>query len=243
MKHGDRLSQDSALTALNAAIFWADPPVLGISVAAFIDNNAIDDSALVNYLAARERDKARLITDSVEKRHFILRRCFQRIFVKTMLNWQHELSELSIEHQLDTQPRCLDAPDLRLSFSSSGFTAVACASSQFTVGVDIEKQRTIVNLAALTERFFSLFEAQSIAALPVCDQNVAFLKHWTAKEAGLKAIGKGIVSGLNSFVLKSQNNIYNIDFVNEFKNSTTWRVNYLNFVPDHIVAVVHNLEK
>jgi 4'-phosphopantetheinyl transferase len=243
MKPIDASSKDSILKSLAAAIVWAKPPAHGISIAAFSDHDALDESALLVLMAAHERDRAATIDDPAEKRHYILRRCFQRVFLKSVLDWPDDTSELALEHRLDTQPRCLDAPNVRLSFSSSGTTALACASKMHTVGIDIEKRRPIQSVAALALRFFTPNEAAFIAALPLVDQELAFLKHWTAKEAGLKAIGKGIVSGLNSFVLEPKGSTYSIDVIDEFKTKTPWILNYVNSVPDYIVAVVHNLEK
>jgi 4'-phosphopantetheinyl transferase len=153
------------------------------------------------------------------------------------------LGSLNIVHQLDTRPQCLDAPELQLSFSSSGLTVVACASTQYSVGVDIEMQRSIENVAPLAQRFFTADEASFIEKLPNADQNIAFLKHWTAKEAGLKAIGKGIVSGLNSFILKPHKSSYYIDMIAKCDFDRSWQLDYINISPQHIVAIVHNSEK
>jgi phosphopantetheine--protein transferase-like protein len=191
-------------------------------------------------LAERERAAAQNIEDLSERRHYILRRLFQRLFVKNILAWKGPLSELVIQHQLDTQPQCLDDPRVHLSFSSSGATALACAATQHRVGIDLEKCRPVENVAALAARFFTGKEAAAIAALPLGDQNSAFLRHWTAKEAGLKAIGKGIVSGLNSFVVSIQNQDYRIEKVGKIEIDEAWSVHYGDFLRDHVVAIVHS---
>ncbi len=231
------------LTALRAAIVWAVPPEAGMSIAAFSDNNDFDEAELRTCLSEQERAKALRIGDAKEKRHYVVRRCFQRVFVKSVINWQGEASALAIEHKLDTQPKCLNAPELRLSFSSSGSTALASASPLHIIGVDIEKRRPIENVAALAQRFFSPAESETLLKMRSDEQNEAFLKHWTAKEAGLKAIGRGIVSGLNSFKLKPHGDYYHIDCIDEIRRSSPWKLDYLNFMPHHIVAVVHNIEK
>jgi phosphopantetheine--protein transferase-like protein len=241
MKYSQAPSQDAALAGLRDTVIWAEPTTPGIFVAAVTDNSTLNENALLACLGKRDSDRASAIHDPVEKRHFIFRRCFQRFFVSEILNWGGALSELTIEHQLDMAPQCLDAPSLRLSFSSSGPTALACASRQHSIGIDIEKQRVIENAVALANRFFTRFEAAGIAAMPIATQSIAFLEHWTAKEAGLKAIGKGIVSGLNSFVLKRQKNNYDIDFIEQFKTTLSWKLDHIALLPDHIVAVVHNI--
>jgi phosphopantetheine--protein transferase-like protein len=240
MKYSQAPSQDAALAGLRDTVIWAEPTTPGIFVAAVTDNSTLNENALLACLGKRESDRASAIHDPVEKRHFIFRRCFQRFFVSEILNWGGALSALTIEHQLDMAPQCLDAPSLRLSFSSSGPTALACASRQHSIGIDIEKQRVIENVVALANRFFTPHEAAGIAAMPIATQSIAFLEHWTAKEAGLKAIGKGIVSGLNSFVLKRQKNSYNIDFIDQIEAKAPWQLEYVSLLPDHIIAVIHS---
>jgi 4'-phosphopantetheinyl transferase len=240
MKDGHAQSLDATATGFREAVVWAELPTPGIFVAAVIDDGAIGEETLMACLDGRERDRAQSIHDPSEKRHYVFRRSFQRLFVSQILNWDGAISELAIEHHLDTAPRCLDTPDLRLSFSSSGPTALACASRQHRVGIDIEKLRSIENVTALAYRFFTPEEAAAIAGLPVAAQSTAFLEHWTAKEAGLKAIGKGIVSGLNSFVIMQQGANHNIYFADQFEANTRWNLEYVTLLPNHLVAVVHS---
>jgi phosphopantetheine--protein transferase-like protein len=243
MKHFDELLRNSALSAFHSTVLWSRAPAPGISVAAITDNIIFDVSDLSTALSRGERDKASAIVDPNEKRHFVFKRCFQRMFVKTVLNWVGPLDGLEIEHQLDRPPNCPHAPDLQLSFSSSGFSAVACASPTRAVGIDVEHHRAIENVGALARRFFTLAEAEMIVGLPSADQNLAFLRLWTAKEAGLKAIGRGIVSGLNSLVLSSEGYRYNLEIIEKFKMSAAWSCVHLTFMPHHTVTVVHSPEK
>ncbi len=240
MKHGSNLSTNATLEAMHRAIIWPVPADPGISIAAYTDDNSLDEQHMLTGLADREKALAQSIADRLERRHYILRRLFQRLFVKSVLGWHGALCDLAIEHQLDTQPKCLNDPSLRLSFSSSGPTALACASTLHRIGIDLEKSRHVANVTALAERFFTSQEAAAIAALPLVDQNRAFLRYWTAKEAGLKAIGKGIVSGLNSFVINIREKDYLIENVSEIKKNTTWSMHYGDFLQHHVVAVVHS---
>ena len=240
MKHGDDFSTNATLKAMHCAINWpalADP---GISIALYTDDKSLDEQQMLSGLATGERVLAQSLVVASERRHYILRRLFQRLFVKSVLGWNGALRDLVIEHQLDTQPKCLNDPNLHLSFSSSGATALACATRLHRVGIDLEKCRLVENVTALAKRFFTIKEASTIAAMPVADQNLAFLKYWTAKEAGLKAIGKGIVSGLNSFVINIKDNDYIIENVSEIEKDMTWSVRFGDFLQHHVVAVVHS---
>lgn len=243
MKHFDGSSRESAASALNSAIAWAHPPVKGIAVAALSDDGQLNEAVLRGGLSPSEHEKGAAIADPTERRHYLFRRCFQRVFVGTVLNWQDAVDALDIEHRLDTQPQCLQAPDLQLSFSASGFTAVACASLTRNVGIDVERVREIENVETLARRFFTKTEADIITALPPADQNLEFLRIWTTKEAGLKAIGRGIVSGLNSVVVSSDGCFYHSDIVDEFNMTAPWNCIHLAFIPQHVLTVVHSPEK
>jgi len=85
------------------------------------------------------------------------------------------------------RPFVAGAP-LAFSVSSSGNLAVI-ALSRSAVGVDIEiaGSRTRPEPQAMTER-----EQQSIASLSGERQAIGFLRLWTAKEAVLKAAGRGL---------------------------------------------------
>jgi phosphopantetheine--protein transferase-like protein len=222
-------------------IRWHKVTIPGCSVATFTDEGTVSDNDLRGCLSPLEMKQAEALHDLVERRHFLARRCFQRVFVCGVLACDMPPGNLALKHQRDSQPRCLDAPGLHLSFSSSGSTAIACASTQKAVGIDIERMRVITNPAALARRFFSPKEAETLAAMPMDEQNIHFLHHWTAKEAALKAIGKGIVYGLNTFTVARVDNTlaYNICGPNEDKAGL--RLQYLGFLPQHVIALVEKI--
>lgn len=96
------------------------------------------------------------------------------------------------------RPRLADGldPSLDFNWSHSGNQAVIALARGVAPGVDIERRRERERLLAIAQRFFSADEAAALAALPAADRDTAFLRLWTAKEAILKAIGRGIAFGL-----------------------------------------------
>jgi 4'-phosphopantetheinyl transferase len=218
-------------------IVWhrlSDP---GLIVASFTDDATLDISDLRDVLSPSEKNHAVKLTDPVELRHYIARRCFQRLFVAEVLSTNITPSKLDIIHQTDVRPFCPSAPDLNLSFSSSGTTAIACASKSHAVGIDIERSRKVVNVIALARRYFTPEEAETLANLPDAEQSLAFLHYWTAKEAGLKALGKGIIFGLNTFTIKDKGK-FSFEFQGPNHNLQDWSLQYLQNVPQHLVALV-----
>jgi 4'-phosphopantetheinyl transferase len=223
--------------SLEQNIVWHKMPSANQEIASFSDDGSTPNSELQEFLSGEEREHAFTLPDPVERRHYMVRRCFQRLFVCRVLSTNIAADKLGLIHKRDTRPFCTDAPGLNLSFSSSGTTAIACASTQNAVGIDIERLRKVENVIALAKRYFTPEEAHALSILPVSDQNLAFLHYWTAKEAGLKAIGKGIVFGLNTFKLKEKDKLsYAIHHAQD--SSQTWSIQYLNIIPQNLIALV-----
>ncbi len=235
----NRMYSSQGPTAFATHMIWADARLDGMVVAAATDNDAIIDGDLAFYLSEPELNACNLIIDVAERRHYMFRRAFQRVFVHQALAWTGPIHEISLVHQRDRQPVCVNVPTLNLSFSSSGSVVLACASLKLSVGIDVEKSRTVENVTPLAKRFFSLPESNFIRNLPGSEQSLVFLQHWTAKEAGLKALGKGIESGLNSFVLVPRECGYTIQLQQEFGTVEDWILTHMEFLPGHVVAVVH----
>ena len=104
---------------------------------------------------------------------------------------QHALSEEGIEHPVFAKnewgkPYLADRDDLHFSLSHSGTWAV-CAISDASVGVDIERPRNMDKIANL---------------FPDAKTDDDMLRLWTAKEAYLKLIGRGLTVPLDSISVR-----------------------------------------
>ena len=86
---------------------------------------------------------------------------------------------------------------LGFNWSHSGPHALVALGRHIVPGVDVEQQRARPRALEIARRFFSSEEADALAALPSDQRSVAFLDLWTAKEAVLKALGRGLAFGLH----------------------------------------------
>lgn len=96
-------------------------------------------------------------------------------------------------------------PSLDFNWSHSGGHAVIAIARGIAPGVDIERRRPRERSLAIAQRFFSAEEVAALAALPPGERDVLFLQLWTAKEAVLKAIGRGIAFGLQRLDIVIEN--------------------------------------
>jgi 4'-phosphopantetheinyl transferase len=92
--------------------------------------------------------------------------------------------------------RTAEARTLRFNWSHSGDYALIALAYGQPLGVDIEHVRARLRALELARRFFDPAEADALAALDVARVGTAFIALWCAKEAVLKAGGRGLAFGL-----------------------------------------------
>ncbi|MER3546158.1 MAG: 4-phosphopantetheinyl transferase [Rhodanobacteraceae bacterium] len=152
-----------------------------------------------DFAAADPRDLAPRLADAIHLWRLPYRheqgRAPLRALLADYLNV--DAASLTLREDAHGKPRLLgqDARDLQFNWSHSGGFAVVAITRDLEVGVDIEQARTLRALE-LSRRFFSVEEAEALARCDeaVCEQS--FLQLWCAKEAVLKALGRGLAFGL-----------------------------------------------
>lgn len=97
------------------------------------------------------------------------------------------------------KPR-LAAGDLAFNVSHSGDWSLLGLARACRLGVDLEHRRRITRRAALLARCFTAEEQRRIEA----GEEAALLRYWSAKEAVVKAIGRGIAYGLARIEIDEQ---------------------------------------
>ncbi|MFM7316384.1 MAG: 4'-phosphopantetheinyl transferase family protein [bacterium] len=84
---------------------------------------------------------------------------------------------------------------------TDGLVVVAISTCGI-VGVDVENPSRATDYLGLAHRFFSAIESEQIRNGESARQVSEFFRIWTLKEAYVKAIGKGLAHGLDSFWFK-----------------------------------------
>jgi 4'-phosphopantetheinyl transferase len=199
------------------------------------------ESTLLEYelscLSKGEIVSANLLGDQIEYRHFVLRRAFQRQYVKMITGFPGPLADLELLHRRDKPPIYPPKPKLCLSFSSSANLYAAASSLTAKIGIDLEKHRSIANPLEIASRFFHASEVDYLRLLNFEEQQTEFLKFWTIKEACLKAIGRGVVYGLDTFLIRAFEHNYRVEPPPEFGDTKDWRIEIEPLAEDHWLTV------
>ena len=98
---------------------------------------------------------------------------------------------------------CGHDPSLGFNWTHSANRALIAIGRRITPGIDLEQLRPRPRALEIAQRYFSADETAALAALPAAQRHAAFLELWTAKEAVLKALGRGIAFGLDRLSIAS----------------------------------------
>ena len=125
---------------------------------------------------------------------------------------------------------------LDFNWSHSGEHALIAVARGISPGVDIERRRPQPRALPIARRFFGSDEADALAALPEKARDAAFLDIWTAKEALLKAHGRGIGYGLQRLrILSTEARLRLLRFDDD--DVDAWQLQRLSIAPDLVGAL------
>ncbi|NJN29423.1 MAG: 4'-phosphopantetheinyl transferase superfamily protein [Synechococcales cyanobacterium RM1_1_8] len=85
---------------------------------------------------------------------------------------------------------------LEFNLSHSGDVGLL-GIAQAPVGVDVEQLRPLTDSLSMARRFFSVKEFNFLQSLHESQRSQAFCRHWSCKEAYVKATGEGLVDQLD----------------------------------------------
>lgn len=149
-----------------------------------------------------------------------------------------DVDEVALVEGAHGRPRLDPAHDSPLDFnwSHSGDHALLAVARGISPGIDIERRRPQPRALPIARRFFGDDEADALAALPEDARDAAFLEVWTAKEAVLKAHGRGIGYGLQRLrILSSHAQLRLLRFDDE--DIDAWQLQRLAIAPELIAAL------
>jgi 4'-phosphopantetheinyl transferase len=193
---------DVPALALNEARVWIVD--LDAGLAPGEDAETAEPGAELAILSADERARAERFVRARDRRRFARCRAALREILGRLLGEPAEALRFraaaqgkpELDHQPGGDPRG-DRLSLRFNVSHSSELALIAACRGRELGVDLERVRPILEANRIVASFFTAAEQTEFAAIPAADQDLAFHRGWTRKEAVLKAFGMGL-SGLSA---------------------------------------------
>jgi 4'-phosphopantetheinyl transferase len=161
-----------------------------------LDRSEGELGALGGMLTADELLKAGERRTPQARRHFVASRAGLRALLGGYLDRQP--NELIFTAGPHGKPRLDPVSALRFNISHSGEVALVAVATEAEVGVDVEAVRARRDLPGLARRVLAEAEREAVEAAGPEGRERAFYRHWVAKEAFVKATGRG-VSSLRSF--------------------------------------------
>jgi 4'-phosphopantetheinyl transferase len=186
------------------------------------------DEALSRSLSEDERTRgARFKFNKHRYRYVAARAALRRLLARYA---EVDPAEIRFDYGLQGKPRIeqpVAARQISFNMSHSGDLALFAFTIGPRVGVDIESVRNMPNALGIARRFFTVEEAELLAAAE--DVSDSFFRFWTRKEAVIKAVGTGLATPLSDF-----------DVSSGLQADEPWRVVRVASLPDDVWAV-HDL--
>lgn len=127
-------------------------------------------------------------------------------------------------------------PHLAFNLSHSSGVAVVAVTAGARVGVDVEDIAARPAPLHVAARFFSPAEVRQLHACPSSQQPTQFYRCWTAKEAYVKALGRGLSIPLEHFSACPRED-GGVDLRNAPGDAARWHLRQLQPRPDWMVSV------
>ncbi|HWK61746.1 MAG TPA: 4'-phosphopantetheinyl transferase superfamily protein [Eoetvoesiella sp.] len=150
--------------------------------------------AVLPLLADDERTKANAYRVPFARHRFVQTRGALRLLLGRCLHVP--AASLRFDYGEFGKPVLAQGEAWHFNVAHSGDYALLAIADGREVGVDIERHRSLPDLAALAGTVFSLDEAAAWHSLPEAERVPGFFAAWSAKEAVAKATGRGLGLGL-----------------------------------------------
>jgi 4'-phosphopantetheinyl transferase len=161
-----------------------------------LDTDRSSEEELDALLDDAERARGERFVQAVHRRRFRVGRAMLR---RTLAAWTGmPAARITFEYEVNGKPAMRDGPAFNVSHSE-GTLLIGVAECGRRLGVDVEVLRPISDRLALATANFARDEVRALERVPPAEQDEAFLRIWTCKEAFIKAVGDGLAIPLHAF--------------------------------------------
>jgi 4'-phosphopantetheinyl transferase len=199
-------------------------------------------NSLRQLLDPEERDRASRFKLAAPREQFVISRAFLRLALGGYLR----IAAPDVRFQIIAhgKPELAGGGNIRFNLSHTDGVAVLAIARHRAVGVDVERVRDNVEALEIADRFFSSVESDWLRSQPASERIPSFFACWTAKEAYIKACGKGLSSPLRGFsvIPRTSNDKLQLEICGHPECSTAWAIWRLDLGPDLRCAVAVQAE-
>lgn len=128
--------------------------------------------------------------------HALLRTTLSRYLPGEPGDWQFRRNEFG---KPELVADIAGAEQLRFNLSNTNGLVLCAVSGGADLGVDVEFHANSQGLLEVADHYFSELELAGLQGLSEAEQEQAFFRYWTLKEAYIKAKGEGLSIPLDSF--------------------------------------------
>jgi 4'-phosphopantetheinyl transferase len=187
-------------------------------------------------LNEEEHAKANKFHFMADKERYILARGVLRQLLSHYL--QIPSSELEFFYNEYGKPYLVNTPNIHFNISHAQ-DIVLLAFSHLLIGVDVEYRARKLDIDSIAQRFFHINEYKVLKELSGLPKQHAFFNAWVAKEAFIKAIGKGLSYDLAKVeILLEPRQLLTIAAIHDpAENIVDWKLYPLAIEPDYAAAL------
>jgi 4'-phosphopantetheinyl transferase len=165
-----------------------------------------------------------------------------RFLLKYILRAKYGFNEEKVQFDYNDRgkPRLRNFPDFHFNCSHSGHYILIGSSHDSPIGVDIELVKEVDNEEEIAKRFFS--EDEFINYLDYAKEcPSAFFHFWTAKEAVIKALGKGLwEANIVPEIYQKEGRFY---LIREGRVLEDWSIVFPIVSPDYIACIAIQIKE
>ncbi|HUO09669.1 MAG TPA: 4'-phosphopantetheinyl transferase superfamily protein [Phycisphaerae bacterium] len=165
----------------------------------FLATTEISDDSIAHldsFLSSEERERFARFRMPQKRNEAIVSRALLRERLSGFLDIPPAQIALAVNPH--GKPHIEGAP-VYFNVSHTAGCVLLAVSGEHELGVDIESPREHLSHEDLAKRYFTAAEHAALLEYPQDQRTIAFFRCWTRKEALLKAIGRGISGGLDTF--------------------------------------------
>jgi 4'-phosphopantetheinyl transferase len=187
-----------------------------------------------NIFSIEERNRADRLIFARDANRF--RHC--RAMLRLGLAWflGRPPQEIALTMNRHGKPSLAEASALKFNVTHSEGMGLIAFTTVGEVGIDVEAIEREVEALEMASANFTMNEAAMVAAANTAQEQASIFLHlWTRKEAVLKAVGRGIVDGLNA-VDVSQEPVNRVRLKDDIADSY-WRIRDMEGIEGFVGAI------